>query len=271
MSLVAIEQTISKRLVEFEDRLQVMRRHETEQLRHLRDRYTQSFPGTTEGELIDCFDMLEKHIHGLTVLCLSELAKDSAMLEQMQRDIDKVQGTLFAIRGNVERHQILLSLPLAPRAPDVALPPASRMEIEIPMTEFQLNVRVLCGVGARPEDLEDPEDPENPEDLDAELLIRTIPPGQPQPQFWSRTDDFFITDRRDSFSTSFSEFFGFDPAACFDALPWPEEAPLSTSPSETHSQGHGKGATKQKTEKYHRRHSKEHTDTKEKREKRPST
>jgi hypothetical protein len=43
-------------------------------------------------------------------------------------------------------------------------------------------------------------------------LIRRIEPGQKNPVFWSRTNDFFISEKRTNFSTSFSECFGFEAA-----------------------------------------------------------
>jgi hypothetical protein len=205
----AIPATISERLRQSEERLRDISRNEEQQAKYLADTGIKTAPSPVH-DLEDTLDRIEKTIVNVSGFCVSQLITFSQQIEQIQVSVQQVEGSLSTIRANAGRSLVTIARPISSRKlrKDAFLPRTVKLDLRFPSGQFELNVGVYRGVGNRIEDAE------------RRPLIKRFEPGESIPTFWSRTNDFFITESRDNFRTSFSEFYGFDGAGCF-AVPQP--------------------------------------------------
>jgi hypothetical protein len=201
--------SISACCQQFDERVVDIPESENEQLRSLQDPEMKT-ASVVATQLRESLDRIENGIQTVSSFCMLQLINCSKQLEAIQIDLEQAEGSLNAVRADVGRQRVRLACQLS--SPDSAECPAvprhPKLDLSFPSGTFDLNAGVYNGVGDRPG---------RPEQRP---LIRRIAPGKAPPLFWSKASDFFVSEKRPDFSTSFSEFFGFDGALCF-AVPKP--------------------------------------------------
>ena len=197
-----------------------------------------------KNELGNNLDKLETAVTKLSKICLLKLIAGSGQLQKFEMDLDHVEGSLSAARENAGRRFAPIPQPAAekPELDERFMPPTSPLSVSFPSGSLDLNMGVVSDVGWRGDG------------GDGQPLFRKIEPGQARPQFWSRQSDFFIPAEGpvdSSFSTSFSEFYGFQAVATklMSIVEEPPETPTASvvEESEQSSKRGRKDSKKKKT------------------------
>jgi hypothetical protein len=190
--------TFEERISQAKESLQDIPQYESEQQKLLQNPTAVSC--TTANLLQDSFDRFEKTIQVLTSFCLSRMKDSGDALELIEIEIESVGGSLEAVRSRAGRELITPPLPVPPMKviDERFLPRSVKLELSSPDGPYALNLSAYRGVGSRVED--------GPTD---QPLIRKVAPGQRRALLWSRSNDFFLSDNRYGFSTSFADAYGF--------------------------------------------------------------
>ena len=159
----------------------------------------------TKNQLGMALSQVEGSMLLLAKICLSKMRYSSNQIGRLEMDLDHVEGSLNATRANAGR-QTVPSPPPAPsikKIDDQFLPVSRKANVDFMGSAVEMNMHTLDQVGRRMED----------ETQEVKTLIYKVDPGNPKPEFWSRTNDYFIplgNRYTEMFSTSFSEFYGFE-------------------------------------------------------------
>jgi hypothetical protein len=217
MANADLARSFSGRLATSDDRMSDIGRYAKEQNNQLKSGAAASSPNV-ENQLKHGLECLEKEIQGLATICLTYMSSSRDQLESLEVDLQHVEGSLQTIRSSKGRELVTAPLPSPglKSVDDQFLPRSLKLQVDVPQnTAFTINLRALEGVGNRPEDGSDSDRP----------LIHKIKPGASRPLFWSRTNDFFLSGDKQGFATSFSDFYGFNGAVCFEQPAEDQSAP----------------------------------------------
>lgn len=156
---------------------------------------------------------IQNYILNLSKSCLMQLVDFSESLSQMDTEISEVSGMMEGVKKKVGS-QLVESLHVghddssAYGDKETIIPVA---HIPFPTDPFDINMQALDSVGHSVDEVS----------RDGSVLthlLTKIPPGSAMPSFWSAQRDFFApavsvmtTASEESYVTSFSEFYGFDP------------------------------------------------------------
>lgn len=160
---------------------------------------------------------IQRYILSLSKSCLNQLVDFNEALGHMNTEISEASGMMEGVKKKVGSQ--LVELLMVSRNDDSTetnketVIPGSF--IGFPNDPWDVNMQALDSVGHSVEEV-------SREDAVLAPLLTKIPPGSPMPSFWSTQRDYFSpavplmpTASEDTYVTSFSNFYGFDPVPGF--------------------------------------------------------
>lgn len=165
----------------------------------------QNVEANVQNEIDNDLNQIKSSIQTLSKVCLNRMVSSNEQLLKMEVELQHVDGLLKAVKANAGRE--LITPPSAStslkKLDDQFLPKSTKLSVNFPSYRFRMNINALSCVGRHMSDINN-----------NQPLIIKMDANNPPPQFWSRTNDFFIPIQKGSlntiFKTSFSDFYGFN-------------------------------------------------------------
>lgn len=166
-------------------------------------------------EIVKNLQDLQNFIVNESEKCLIHLTEWNQGLCKMDNDISEVSGLLERVKADAGSRLLaeVICQGGASQSQNVTFNYQTGLSLRYPNYPFVLNTSLLQQVGREAADVKEGIDVKS-----LPSLIKKIPPGQAEPIFWSKTPDFFYpelqsipTATKEQLTTSFSEFYKFDP------------------------------------------------------------
>ena len=165
-----------------------------------------------KNEIQSDLERLQSYIMRLSENCLTQLNEWNNGLYRIDNEINEVSGTIQKVKSDVGS-RLLNEYLKAPNAPitfddysvnseKISMESSERGNLPFPQSQFSSNSTVTENIGLHLD---------KPDTLNRPLLV-VLPKGQPSPQFWTESSDFFSplnSKPGQSIDTSFSRFYNF--------------------------------------------------------------